>query len=558
MHLTSNRYSAKRLAASLLMLVCAAACSTSESTTNGDEQTEERDDDDDQGDGGKRDSTSSDTTDPSGGDTYADDTREVDGGERTDDTGTEVEGDDRETDGTGGGDTDDDPEADDPDAGVELGTNRDETLDPPEEEQASMVEPPWVIIEGPGQSAQEPIVYTPPTVPRGDCGASTIGRNESITEALAAADGNIFVKCSNNTVEKRDTAWDLLWSVGGLGNSALEYALDPSGGIIVAERPSHSEVSVSRFDAAGTTLWNEIWTAASGVYPIAVRLVGDDVFVLGGAGGQVPGNPSNLAGGHWIAQYDGNTGERLRLQQYSFSPLPTELYAFEAFERQDTIAFYLNYIGAAPPPGPPPADTQESEDESSSPSSAPWIVERFGAGRVEELEGVFSRCRSSHAVVTRTPDQQLIMLGVNFDKFCLGRLNIDEAHNETWTWLAHSEEPRTVVLDPVEGAEWTGSFDANTIYSRPSVLVSQDGIYVLGGYSNTYRYGANPKPNTNPSFIARYTLEGERVWFQQVLVTSNSRHSGGILVMPTNGELFALLGNTYLLRVDPEDGSFIE
>jgi hypothetical protein len=84
-----------------------------------------------------------------------------------------------------------------------------------------------------------------------------------------------------------------------------------------------------------------------------------------------------------------------------------------------------------------------------------------------------------------------------------------------WYRLGGSE---SAVIEPVEQTTWTGAFVSGVGPSVPSsmhIATSSNALFLSGTYSNEYRNGSNPPQGSLPPFVARYDLDGERVWFHQ-------------------------------------------
>lgn len=84
------------------------------------------------------------------------------------------------------------------------------------------------------------------------------------------------------------------------------------------------------------------------------------------------------------------------------------------------------------------------------------------------------------------------------------------ADGSTWFRWAETE---TAVVEPVEQVTWQGTMAGCT-----ALLTTSDAVFVAGGYVNSYRNGSTQRPTVATSFVARYDLEGNRVWFKQIEV----------------------------------------
>jgi len=128
----------------------------------------------------------------------------------------------------------------------------------------------------------------------------------------------------------------------------------------------------------------------------------------------------------------------------------------------------------------------------------------------------------------------------------LGHMNSDGS-----TWFRRGEGEKAIV-EPVEQVTWNGD-----IFMCSGILATSNAVYVTGIYGNHYTHGSVARPSSNPSFVARYDLEGNRVWFRQVLITERllDKHEPKFLAQGPQNTLVAATQDGFVFGVQMADGA---
>jgi hypothetical protein len=76
------------------------------------------------------------------------------------------------------------------------------------------------------------------------------------------------------------------------------------------------------------------------------------------------------------------------------------------------------------------------------------------------------------------------------------------------------------------------------------VLAADDAVYITGKYENRYEFGSNPPADNTATFIARYDLEGNRIWFKEFLSESGDpriQKPNAVMALQSDGNLIVAL-----------------
>ncbi|MEI9938502.1 MAG: hypothetical protein WDO69_14895 [Pseudomonadota bacterium] len=370
----------------------------------------------------------------------------------------------------------------------------------------------------------------------------------ALSAVLADSSGNIYLQCQKSLTQY-SSSFTRGWTVGFSADLA-EYQTSAVSGTDLYVGGSIAQAAlVARIDSNGNEVWRDTWSSSGSqsVRELALAPNGA-LYATGDSTGQAPGNPSSAAGGRWIAKYDPSNGTRLwlkqagqyRVAQAAFFPIVTDV---------DSNLYVSGCL-----PNEPCLGNASLQVFDSSGNARPGISlttafagMNFGLGDIHYSasdETLFMVTRASNPVTTTSPIS-VVSFGLD----------------GTLKWYSYGELPRTAILDPVEGVEWSGHFDD----LAPQFALSNDAIFVAGVYSNTYRNGSNPPPSTHPAYVARYDRKGHRVWFQEFSFNQGVSVSGGggVALLPSGNLVVALdgpnhAGGPYLVQLKSADGTVVQ
>jgi hypothetical protein len=339
----------------------------------------------------------------------------------------------------------------------------------------------------------------------------------------------------------------------GSYNTAWDISAAPDGGVffassVFAALPGEtyggaSDAVVGKVSAAGTLSWAHQLGSSGDESPVSMTATPDGaVLVVGTAGGQLPGMPSTEIQGDWAVRYEAN-GTRTWLQQYAPSS-KVSLTAGSSTIHSLSVDASGNLV----------------------------IITTKGIVKLDSSQGTVL---SSYIVSTVAPphtyfsvqSQQVnpTSLGgstvylwnastssdVNTTNYGLEELSLRGA----MSLFRQFEPARTAVIDPVENVIWTGN-----ISSTGAVLATSDAIYLTGDYQNSYLNGSIAPPTTNNLFVGKYSLAGDRVWFQELSPPSTSSYLTftlcGIILDPSGNLVLETNAPTgYLFKLRATDGT---
>lgn len=362
-------------------------------------------------------------------------------------------------------------------------------------------------------------------------------------------------------IVKRDENFEVVWAREMDDLNFEDYTsvevttidVNPAGEILFAGEPrrdvlENTDVVVGKLDPDGNLLWHHVWGSNGGEAARFVSYASDGSFLLlADSTGQAPGNPPTNAG-HPVLAWFTPDNERQSLYQVSYT-LPITSSPTLLHNDGSNYSFVENRNG-------------EGYD----------LVKTTPDGtEVAKLvlpEEVFTPHVNPPDQLAFNPTQDIIYaLGglppfnetTGWHQYSLAAFALDGTL--LWYRKAYPSGLRTQVIDEVEGTYWSGSFYS----SFKDLKVTENSIIVSGSYVNTYTFGSNPPPEYKATFVARYDLTGELIWFQQYLPEgfdpeSLDRNEPTALVID-NGGILLFMGdseNARLVRIDLEDGSVIE
>jgi len=367
-------------------------------------------------------------------------------------------------------------------------------------------------LQGPATDDEEAIVITK---------AHVVGTSGAFVADLDSDEqGNIYVAFgrAHNTaaiggiarIAKYDTELEQAWlcelyvnpDAQLLGAEIVAIATSPSGGVSYTGTDGYDAV-VGKVSAAGEIAWEHKWESSGKEIGRGVAISGNgSIYAAGTTTGQAPGNPPTNTAGPWLARYD-DEGTRIWLKQFPViqgeQPLRQQLFLDGAggiYYVLGTSAIKWSEAGAE--------EFRTVLPDVTSREGYHFSYGRLGFERSHEQLFGWGPFRPED------PTQSTLAHRLT--------LSVYDA-NLALLWTRSGELPRSAIVEPVEGVTWTGSYggkgDALWAGGQQAMVVGSDAVYVVGVYRNDYANGAVPRPSTNPTFVARYDLTGERVWFRQ-------------------------------------------
>jgi hypothetical protein len=231
------------------------------------------------------------------------------------------------------------------------------------------------------------------------------------------------------------------------------------------------------------------------------------VIAAGDSTGQLPGMPAARSGGHWLARYEAD-GTRTFLKQYD----PLAASGAELFGQLLTGADdRLLMLG----------------------KSTTFLVNALDGTELSRSVGE-ALSLGGYLPAAMAPDGQTFFSWASVPGDPSGVKNLALSQRDLTGGLlgvASFEPPRSAVIDSQEDVSWNGSPDAVTTGSDSSLglAVSDDSVFLVGTYRNEYKNGSLARPTTTPIFVGRYTLQGERVWFRELLINSDELKKATLL-----------------------------
>jgi hypothetical protein len=134
-------------------------------------------------------------------------------------------------------------------------------------------------------------------------------------------------------------------------------------------------------------------------------------------------------------------------------------------------------------------------------------------------------------------------------------------------WYRDAEPERKVLIDATEDVFWFGDMVPGA--GQHPIAVASDAIYLAGMYANHYastKTGVTLPPPTQTMYVGRYDLDGNRVWFQELVVDSAAPLVPvdflGIVLDPMENPIVAVSSANradggFLFKLDQTDGSLL-
>jgi hypothetical protein len=368
---------------------------------------------------------------------------------------------------------------------------------------------------------------------------------------LTDADDNVFT-CDNTKIYQYGADLEPGWSaaltftgVSAPPETALAVASD--GGVFFGSAASTNaalpgetsggagDAVIGKINAAGTLEWAHQLGGAGNEATVLTAATSDGaVIAMGTCSAQLPGMPSSVSGGPWLARYEAD-GTRAFLKQYEPGEAGSAGFGKLFILKNGNILM----VG----------------------SSTTFLADADGNELSRNGSGVPGK---------QVPGGALTPVALDADSSALFSWTYDGVLTQrdldgTPRWFRKVEPPRMAEIDPVEGVIWTGKLSgADTSGTHPStVTVAKDAIYLTGTYTNSYKNGSTARPTTMLVFMGRYDLDGNRVWFQELTfdVTTGATPMAVALDSDDN-PIVALSGNNaatqgFVIKLDKSDGSLL-
>jgi hypothetical protein len=363
---------------------------------------------------------------------------------------------------------------------------------------------------------------------------------ETVVGAFPGPDGSIFVLGALNLF-KYDAAFTLKWTVGPNSSpkfSVRRAAIAASGDVFTAGNVG-PDVVVARFNPQGVEQWRKAWTGTA--FPSAIIIATDGgLYVTGNDGGPVPGDPASSTGGRWIGRYEAD-GTLTWLKQYASSYGSGSLQSLAA-DGDDTLYAMGTTTGL----------THE-----------PWLLETFGSSgasvsATQYIKYMNHPFNGFGGIALASDQKSLYGSTADGDRPCfLMNLHLDGQP----IWYRTTESTRTVLVNPGQGLTWQGKVSGRI----EQFAVGADSLYIAGDYMNTYSNGNNLPTASRSTFVARYDLKGEKVWFQEFVYqiantdqTAEPFQNGG-LALDSEGNVIVAANSLdrgfYLFKLKAADGT---
>lgn len=304
------------------------------------------------------------------------------------------------------------------------------------------------------------------------------------------------------------------------------------GGTLGAQ--SEYDAAIAKYDGEGVLLWSDSWQAGVRSQTEAVVVAPNgSIYATGDANGAAPGNPDTVAGGRWLARYEGN-GDRMWIKQYPRYVSSSEPdFVSESVAGSGMATLVAAKSGNLYAVGRAAADDWfevfDADGELISHTKAP----PSRVGTVQSLD-----------YLVLAPDEgSLYMASGELFNFSLEGALQWSASLATHGGLSATDE----AAQPGIGGRPVGA----------PVLVDGNSMYIVGAYM--------ADSHSALAYLGRYDLEGERKWVQQYELTkgvanlSIARDPDGNLMLlarvknrPDDG-----FTGTYLFQVNAEDGSLL-
>jgi hypothetical protein len=387
---------------------------------------------------------------------------------------------------------------------------------------------------------------------------------EAGTPVIAKYDSSLTKTWSysvfDNTFKLSNT--NISFSEQNTDGNTLSVAADGGlffGGRIASALPGESyggaeDSFVGKIAADGTLAWiHQLGSSSSDFVHRTFGLPDGSVIAIGETSGQLPGQPDTVLGGtygsDWLVRYEAD-GTQTWLKQYTVDPagsIPGGLFGTDADGRQDT-------------------------EMALDPSGVLLVADGPSVTKIDVAHGTVLDSRlvvnDNVATTAQTPNGNLVNcvpIGMTSDGFYTWTdyVNRDSAKNPKSSAalakfsldgvvLSYREvEPvRTAVIDPVGNVTWSGTMNALNpgLSTNRYIAVSSDAVYLAGIYENSYSIdGAAARPTIRNLFVGKYSLTGDRIWFQELSFAGDT--ADDMIRSLPRGLQLDLSGNPVLLAV---------
>ena len=330
-------------------------------------------------------------------------------------------------------------------------------------------------------------------------------------------------------ITKYDSAANLLWTVKTPADFTLHgFTADSQGNVVAVGTvfSASNDVELIKYLPSGAVSWMK--TAGGGHsedgWNVAVGQ-GDAIVVVGTTDGQLPGQPATDSSGGGFEMMFGSDGTLATTFEYpTVAKLPMINFQLDGAG----AAYFFSSMNSG--------KTNSSVVKLNADGSLAW-------NNVVYLQTAFTNARS----MAVSPNGSIWWLSDGFVPSGNDTLvRVDSSTGLANAYYGHGT--RTVVLDPVEGAMWQGSFS-----SLNAVTATADAIYVAGRYLNHYANGSNPKPDVTSLFVTKLDLAGTQVWFQQYSVSTAAPTA---LLLGAQGQI-VVSASGYVFTIKASDGSLM-
>jgi hypothetical protein len=333
------------------------------------------------------------------------------------------------------------------------------------------------------------------------------------------------------SLTKYDSALNKLWTVKTPADFTLHgFAIDSQGDIVAVGTvfSTSNDVELIKYLPSGAVDWMK--TTGSGHsedgWSVGVGQ-GDSIVVVGTTDGQLPGQPATDSSGGGFEMTFGGDGTLATTFEYPM------------IDKLPMVNFQLDRAGAA------------YFFLATNSGKTDYRVVKLNADGT--LAWINSETQQTGSIAVGTmavpPSGPIWWLanGVNpVGNYALMR--VDPATGFANAYCGHGT--RTVLLDPVEGSMWQGSFsNLNVVTATPGAL------YVAGRYLNHYANDSAAKPDVTSVFVTKLDLTCGQVWFRQFSLQNNAVVPTG-LVLGAQGQI-VVSASSYVFTINESDGSLM-
>jgi len=314
-------------------------------------------------------------------------------------------------------------------------------------------------------------------------------------------------------VLRLDYAGTLLWQkhLGGYANDQLfDMQPTPDGGFVLggasSSAPGRTKTSphygeddfwVVRLDAEGEVLWDRSYGGALFDAVYGLQATPEGGYIVGGISLSGPGGTKTSANqgsfDYWVVRLNAKGDP---LWEQTFGGLGRE---FWARARQTADGGFLLFGSSA----------SETSGNKSSPHYGlddAWILRLNPAGEKlwEQTYGGMNREHVSEVV--ETPEGGLLVVGWSNSSPGGNKTSPSYGNGDAWILMLNADG----------STRWEQSYGGKDVDSLSSVVVLENGAYLLGGQSQSLPSGTktSPKRSPNDAWVVLLNPEGIKLWEQ--------------------------------------------